>query len=54
MSGRFLTPLLGRRYVRLGKGLLMGFVALWVLIALGITFTIGWRPFIGPQRSCIN
>jgi hypothetical protein len=36
---------------RLGKGLLIGFVALLVLIELGITFTIGWRPFIGP---CVN
>ena len=34
---------------RLGKGLLSGFLALLVIIACGITFTIGWRPFIGPN-----
>jgi hypothetical protein len=34
---------------RLGKGLLIGFIALFVLLAIGITFTIGWRPFIGPR-----
>ena len=34
---------------RLGKGLLIGFIALFALIAIGITFTIGWRPFIGPR-----
>jgi hypothetical protein len=34
---------------RLGKGLLIGFIALFVLIAIGITFTVGWRPFIGPN-----
>jgi len=33
---------------RLGKGLLIGWVALIVLLAVGITFTIGWRPFFGP------
>jgi mono/diheme cytochrome c family protein len=31
------------------KVLLTLFVALVVLLALGITFTIGWRPFIGPK-----
>jgi mono/diheme cytochrome c family protein len=34
---------------RLGKGLLIGVIALIVLIAIGITLTIGWRPFIGPK-----
>jgi hypothetical protein len=34
---------------RLGKGLSIGFVALLALLALGITFTVGWRPFIGPR-----
>ena len=34
---------------RLGKGLLIGVLALIALIAIGITFTVGWRPFIGPK-----
>jgi len=34
---------------RLGKGLLIGVIALLVLLCVGITFTVGWRPFIGPR-----
>ena len=34
---------------RLGKGLLIGCVVLLVLLAIGITFTVGWRPFFGPN-----
>ena len=34
---------------RLGKGLSLGLLALLVLVACSITFTIGWRPFIGPK-----
>jgi len=34
---------------RLGKGLLFGFLALLIIIICGITFTIGWRPFFGPN-----
>lgn len=34
---------------RLGKGLLIGFVALLALLVIGITVTIGWRPFLGPR-----
>src|SRR5664279_2809255 len=34
---------------RLGKGLLIGFIALLVLLVMGITFTVGWRPFFGPR-----
>ncbi len=34
---------------RLGKGLLIGVIALLVILACGITFTVGWRPFIGPR-----
>ncbi len=34
---------------RLGKGLLIGFIALLALLCIGITFTVGWRPFIGPK-----
>jgi mono/diheme cytochrome c family protein len=34
---------------KLGKVLLVGLVVLAVLLAVGITFTIGWRPIIGPK-----
>ena len=34
---------------KLGKGLLIGFLLLLVVILAGITFTIGWRPFFGPK-----
>jgi mono/diheme cytochrome c family protein len=34
---------------RLGKWLGLSAVALLVLLAIGITFTIGWRPFFGPR-----
>ncbi len=34
---------------RLGKILLRAVLVLFVLLAVGITFTIGWRPFIGPK-----
>ncbi|HVP56123.1 MAG TPA: c-type cytochrome [Candidatus Eisenbacteria bacterium] len=39
---------------RLGKGLLIGFVVLLLLIAAGITFTIGWRPFFGPDARTLT
>src|SRR5450755_6930 len=34
---------------KLGKGLLLGFLLLVGIIIVGITFTIGWRPFFGPR-----
>jgi mono/diheme cytochrome c family protein len=34
---------------RLGKILAYAILSLVVLLAIGITFTIGWRPFIGPK-----
>jgi len=34
---------------KLGKMLLGMIVALLVLLALAITFSIGWRPFLGPR-----
>jgi hypothetical protein len=34
---------------RLGKWLLVGVVALAGVLAIAITLTIGWRPFIGPK-----
>jgi mono/diheme cytochrome c family protein len=39
---------------RLGRGLLIGFVALVILILLGITFTVGWRPFFGPNARTLT
>jgi mono/diheme cytochrome c family protein len=36
---------------RIGKVLGWIFVALAVVLAAGITFTIGWRPFIGPRAG---
>lgn len=29
-------------------------IALLILISLGITFTIGWRPFIGPRTRAVT
>ena len=34
---------------RLGKVLFWTVIVLLVVLATGITFTIGWRPFIGPR-----
>jgi hypothetical protein len=34
---------------RLGKWLLIGGVALAAVLAIAVTLTIGWRPFIGPK-----
>jgi hypothetical protein len=38
----------------LGKILVWSILALVVLLAVGITFTIGWRPFIGPQARTLT
>lgn len=39
-----------RRWTRrLLKTALFGFLTLVVLLSIAITFTIGWRPFIGPR-----
>jgi mono/diheme cytochrome c family protein len=35
---------------RLGRVLLVFLGGLIVLLAIAITFTIGWRPFIGPKK----
>jgi mono/diheme cytochrome c family protein len=35
---------------KLGRVLLVALGGLVVLLAVGITFTIGWRPFIGPRK----
>ena len=34
---------------RLGKTLSSAFAVLVLVVVSGITFTIGWRPFIGPR-----
>ena len=39
---------------RLGKLLAWTAVVLLVMLAMGITFTIGWRPFIGPQARTLT
>jgi len=39
---------------KLGKILLCGVVVLVVLLAVAITFTIGWRPFIGPKKRVLT
>jgi hypothetical protein len=38
----------------LGKILGWVFAALAVVLAAGITFTIGWRPFIGPRARALT
>lgn len=35
--------------VQLGKWLLIGAIVLAGVLAIGVTLTIGWRPFIGPK-----
>jgi hypothetical protein len=39
---------------KLGRILLIGAGALIVLLAVAITFTIGWRPFIGPKKRVLT
>ena len=39
---------------RLGKTLGWVFAVLAVVLAAGITFTIGWRPFIGPRTRALT
>src|SRR5579864_2039312 len=38
----------------LRKSLVSVFVVLAVILAAGITFTIGWRPFIGPRARALT
>jgi hypothetical protein len=40
---------MGQRMKRLGKILGYRFLGLFVLVTIAITFTIGWRPFIGAK-----
>ena len=37
------------RMKRLGKTLSSAFAVLVLVLVVGITFTIGWHPFIGPK-----
>jgi hypothetical protein len=39
---------------RAGKILRIGLLVVIVLLAVGITFTIGWRPFIGPRKRDVT
>ena len=39
---------------RLGKTLGLVFAVLVLVLAAGITFTIGWRPFIGPRARALT
>lgn len=39
---------------RLGKWLLIGVIALAAALAVAITLTIGWRPFIGPKARLLS
>ena len=39
---------------KLGRILLIGAGAVIVLLAVAITFTIGWRPFIGPKKRALT
>jgi mono/diheme cytochrome c family protein len=39
---------------KLGKVLLICFTVLFVLLAFGISLTIGWRPFIGPKSRTLT
>jgi hypothetical protein len=39
---------------RAGKILRVGLVVLLVALVVGIHFTIGWRPFIGPRKRAVT
>jgi mono/diheme cytochrome c family protein len=39
---------------RAGKIFRIGLLVFSVLLVVGITFTIGWRPFIGPRRRAVT
>jgi len=39
---------------RLGTWFFIALVALVVLLAIGITVTIGWRPFLGPRARALT
>jgi mono/diheme cytochrome c family protein len=39
---------------RAGKGVLIGAGLLVVLVAVAVTFTVGWRPFFGPKTRPLS
>jgi len=39
---------------KLGKILLVSTVVVCMLLAVAITFTIGWRPFLGPKKRALT
>jgi len=39
---------------RLGETLGLVFAVLVLVLAAGVTFTIGWRPFIGPRARALT
>lgn len=39
---------------KLGKILLYSFAGVCTLLAIAITFTIGWRPFVGPRARALT
>jgi mono/diheme cytochrome c family protein len=39
---------------KLGRILLISVIALCILLAVAISFTIGWRPFIGPKKRVLT
>ena len=39
---------------RFGKWLLIGLITLAGVLAIAVTLTIGWRPFIGPKKRTLN
>jgi mono/diheme cytochrome c family protein len=39
---------------RFGKWVLIAFVALLAVLAIAITLTVGWRPFIGPRSRALT
>ena len=39
---------------RLGRWLLIGVISVAVLLAIAITFTMGWTPFLGPRTRALT
>jgi hypothetical protein len=37
-----------------GKIVCISLFALCALLAVGITFTVGWRPFLGPKKRALT
>jgi mono/diheme cytochrome c family protein len=38
----------------LGRWLAIGLISLAILLAIGITLTVGWRPFLGPKARTLS